>query len=385
MLLGFLQKLIDAINDKILISFEKVIAVTPHFVFDYIEVIKHLPETIKKKITKGLIPKIQIWKLKTIGYTEHYLTIARGYVTQTFIYLRSDEFKKDKVKALVFNPLNYIKNNPLKVVTVTSTTSVFMIAFYFIGLNTNKIISGTKSRAPASAIEAEVVDESIYVLEHFAFEVELPAEGAGHGGGGGGHHGEHVSADIKFKTHSKEEAIVLEDMQEMIHDYLEALEVKNGSLPFSNEEKKNLEDKVKLELNEGLYIFTHTKPILNVEIDFHLHGRPTYYRLSERTYQFQNVDFQLFEEDLKRNHQVYIDFTVISSNRNIVLFLKDNEMMIRDRLSTNVEPILPRLPVEEEGKRIIKDKIRDEINEVLKEKEIEGKIIEIYLDFSLAS
>lgn len=383
--MGFLEKLIDAINDKILKGFEKLQALTPHFVFDTIEWIKHSPSLLKHKFTKVIIPKIQIWKLKTIGYTEHYLTMFRGYITQTFIYLRSEEFKKDKVKALIVNPFNYVKANPLKVLSVSSTSLVVFTAFYFIGANTTKIISGTKSRAPASMSEAEVVDETVFNLKHFSLEVELPAEGAAHGAGGGGHHGEHLSVDIKFKTNSKEDVILLEDMQELVHDYLEALEVKAGSLPIGEEEKKKLEEKIKNELNEGLYLFAHKKPIINVEMDFHLHGRPVYYRLSERTYQFQNVDFQLFEEDLKRNHQVYIDFTVISSNRNIILFLKDNEMMVRDRLSTNVEPILPRLPVEEEGKRIIKDKIRDEINELLKEKEIEGKVIEVYLDFSLAS
>ena len=382
--MGFLEKLIDAINDKILKGFEKLKALTPHFIFAAWEFVKHSPALLKHKITKVIIPKIQIWKLKTIGYTEHYLTLLRGYVTQTFIYLRSEEFKKDTVKALIINPFNYIKTHPLKVLTVSSTSLVFIIAFYFIGANTSKIISGTKSRAPASMSDAEVVDETVFSLDHFSLEVELPAEGAAHGAGGG-HHGEHLSVDIKFKTNNKEDVAILEDMHELVHDYLEALEVKAGSLPIGEEEKKKLEDKIKLELNEGLYLFAHKKPIINVEMDFHLHGRPAYYRLAERTYQFQNVDFQLFEEDLKRNHQVYIDFTVISSNRNIILFLKDNEMMVRDRLSTNVEPILPRLPVEEEGKRIIKDKIRDEINELLKEKEIEGKVLEVYLDFSLAS
>lgn len=383
--MGFLDKLIDAINDKILKGFEKLQSITPHFIFEFIDFVKHSPALFKKKLTKVIIPKIQIWKLKAIGYTEHYLTLFRGYLTQTFIYLRSEEFKKDKVKALIINPFNYVKANPLKVLTISSTSLVVVFAFYLIGANTTKIIYGTKSRAPASMTEAEVVDETIFNLNHFSLEVELPAEGAAHGGGGGSHHGEHLSVDIKFKTNSKEEVALLEDMHELIHDYLEALEVKAASMPIGEEEKKKLEEKIKIELNEGLYLFAHKKPIINVELDFHLHGRPAYYRLAERTYQFQNVDFQLFEEDLKRNHQVYIDFTVIASNRNIVLFLKDNEMMVRDRLSTNVEPILPRLPVEEEGKRIIKDKVRDEINELLKEKEIEGKIIEVYLDFSLAS
>jgi flagellar basal body-associated protein FliL len=47
--------------------------------------------------------------------------------------------------------------------------------------------------------------------------------------------------------------------------------------------------------------------------------------------------------------------------------------------------MLNQYSLEDEGKRIIKDKVRDEINELLKKENIEGRILEVYLDFSLSS
>jgi flagellar basal body-associated protein FliL len=383
--LKFLENIIDKINDKILLLFEKIKGMTPQFFFDGIDWIKHLPQLLAKQ-KKVLIPKLTIYKLKMIGYTQHYIQLIQGNITSVLIYIRSEEFKKDKKKALVTNPINYIKNNTLQVSLVTTSLITFSFATYFISINASKIFSGSKSRAPASSHEAEVIDDTIFEIKHHKFEV-MVAEGAGggHGGGGGGHEEEIVSADIKIKTNDRSSVAKLEEMEEMIDDFLEAMEIKAAGLPFSEEEKHKLEEKIKLDLNEGLKLFSHETPIVKVELDFHLHGRPDYYRMQARSYTMQDVDLQVFEEDLNRNHQVYLDFTLIASNRNIVLYLKDNEMKIRDRLSTNVEPILPRLPVEDEGKRIIKDKIRDEINDILKEEKIEGKIQDVYLNFSMSS
>jgi hypothetical protein len=79
------------------------------------------------------------------------------------------------------------------------------------------------------------------------------------------------------------------------------------------------------------------------------------------------------------------DYSVLASNRNVILYLKDNEYKIRDKLSTEVEPVIPRLPLEEEGRGIIKDKIRYELNELLKADRIEGTVLEVYIDYILTS
>ena len=97
------------------------------------------------------------------------------------------------------------------------------------------------------------------------------------------------------------------------------------------------------------------------------------------------TNLQIFLEDTHRNRQVWLDFSVLASNRNIVLYLNEHEVELKDHLTTNVEPVIPQLPVEEEGRQIIKDKIRSELNQFLQKNGIEGKILEIYIDYLMVT
>jgi flagellar basal body-associated protein FliL len=125
--------------------------------------------------------------------------------------------------------------------------------------------------------------------------------------------------------------------------------------------------------------------IKSIEVKQVLEGRPKYFLQIEKLVKFQNLNLQLFLEDTRRNRQVWVDFNALSTNRNAALFLKDHEVEVRDYLNMNVEPVIPQLPIEEEGRQIIKDKVRDELNEFLKNNGIEGKILEIYIDYLMVS
>ncbi len=378
----FLEKIIDAIDLQIEALVHKLKKLIPHSFYDLLSKSKELPYIFKKKL-KVYGEKAQIIKLKAIGYTQHYITIIRGVITEFFIYLRSEEFKKDKVKSLITNPFNYLKANPKKVAMVFSISAIFVGSSYIIGKNFFVILGGTKSRAPASK-EIEYVDPKIVEIENIKFHLHLTSGGGGHGSA----KEEAASPEIKtnLNLHAIDEATAhtLHEMHEKIHHELHEFNFEATSVPVNEQEIKTAETKLLAFLNSKLSSEHH--PLLTkIEIKVKLSPRPSYYRINERSYSMKNVDLQLFQEDLNRNHQVYIDFTLIASNRNIILFLKGNEAMVRNQLSTNVEPILPRLPAEDEGKRIIKDKIRDEINDLLKKENIEGKILEVYLDFSLSS
>ena len=138
---------------------------------------------------------------------------------------------------------------------------------------------------------------------------------------------------------------------------------------------------IKLEMLEKL----SGSHITQIEIKQVLEGRPKYFQMTEKQFPVKNVNLQLFLEDTKRNRQIYVDFTALASNRNAVLFLKDHEVEVRDFINMNVEPVIPQLPIEEEGRQIIKDKIRVELNQFLKNNGIEGRILEVYVDYIMVS
>jgi flagellar basal body-associated protein FliL len=356
--LKFLIKIEEAINQLILNFIEKMKHVTPHFIFAVIEWIKHSPHHIREKLAHHW-PAIRLFFLKFIGYIQHYITMIRGHFVGVLIYLKSEEFKNKNKSELLLAPIKKFKTAPIKAFSTLLITFIFSAASYFIYMNAQKIVVGTKAlRAPASAA---VIEEPILEFKKLKYEI-LEKE---------------VVLDITLVANSLDEKDKLIKKEHEIEEHLLGMHIKAAQLPISEEELKAL----KAEIISTI----HDAKIKSVEIKQVLEGRPEYFLLMEKTISVKNLNLQLFLEDTKRNRQIWINFSALASNRNAILFLKDHEVEIRDYLNMNVEPVIPQLPIEEEGRQIIKDKVRDELNEFLKNNGIEGKILEIYVDYLMVS
>lgn len=384
--MNFLIKIEDAVNRFLEKLFEKLKAHTPLFIFGLISFFQHLPENLKK-ILHDYMPKVRLIGLKCVGYTEHYTTMIRGHFISLNMYLRSEEFKKADKTKLLFAPFRYAKANPFR-----ALTSVFAFCFLIgsgmiIFQNTEKIVVGTKAlRKPASF---EAPKEDVFIeFKNRKFEVKGGASAGGHGGGkeaASEEHEEELFLDVTIEAQNEKEKIFLEEMEEMLDDDLEALELPVAQLPLALENQKKIEEMMVKSLNEDFRKIGHDNPIKAINIKQVLPGRPSYYRQAERMLTIEDVNLQLFLEDTHRNKQVWIDFSILASNRNVILYLKEHEVELKDHISTNVEPIIPQLPVEDEGRLIIKDKLKSEINQFLEKNQIEGNVLEIYIDYLLVS
>ncbi len=383
--MNFLIKLEDAINSLLEKLLEKLKGFTPAFVFEFLILLKHLPSFIKKKI-QSYMPRLRIMGLKFVGYIEHYTTMIRGALMSVIMYLRSEEFKKANKKDLLLAPLRFAKFHPLKALSALFTFCIFAGAAAIIFQNTEKIVTGTRAlRKPASSELAE--EDKFIELKNHKFEVKLG--GGGHGGGHGAapaeEHEYELYLDVKIEALNEREKEFLEHMEEMLDDNLEALELPVVQLPLVPENQKLIEEFMVKSLNTDFKEIGHENPIKSIHLKQVLSSRPVYYRQAERMMKVEDISLQLFLEDTHRNRQVWIDFSVLASNRNVILYLKEHEVELKDHLSTNVEPVIPQLPVEEEGRMIIKDKMRLEIDQFLEKNKIEGKVLEIYLDYLMAS
>ena len=380
--MNFLIKIEEAINRFIETFLVKLKDVTPDFIFHFIGFIKSIPKLIKAKIQKT-IPKVRVFFLKCIGYTEHYVTIVRGAFISLTMYLRSDEFKKANKFELLLKPVKYAKEFPFKALTFLFTVFLFISATTVIFKNTEKIINGAKAlRGPASA---EVAEEDIFILlKNHKFDVKLGAPG-GHEGKGAEAHEYEVYLDVKIEANSPHDKEFLERMEEMLDDNLEALELPVTQLPIIPENQKKIEELMVKSLNADFMQIGHDNPIKSISLKQNLPSRPQYYRQAERMMTVEDINLQIFLEDTRRNRQVWLDFSVLATNRNVVLYLQDHEVELKDHLTTNVEPVIPQLPIEEEGKQIIKDKIKAELNQFLEKNGIEGKVQEIYINYLMAS
>ncbi|MBC7538115.1 MAG: hypothetical protein H7281_04800 [Bacteriovorax sp.] len=385
--MNFLIKIEEAINRFIESLLENLKAVTPDFLFQFIAFVVHLPALIKSKI-QIYKPKIRLLGLKFIGYTEHYTTMIRGTLMSVLMYLRSEEFKKADKTTLLLKPIRYVKFHPLKALSGLFTLMILTGAATIIFENAEKIALGAYAlRKPASS---GIAEEDVYIeFKNHKFEVKIGAAGGGghggHGAEGGEAHEYELFLDVRIEAQNPHDKEFLERMEEMLDDNIEALELPVTQLPLTVENQRQIEEAMTKSLNEDFKQIGRAHPIKDIKLKQIPPSRPLYYRQAERMISIADINLQIFLEDTHRNRQVWLDFSVLASNRNVIIYLKDHEVELKDHLTTNVEPVIPQLPVEEEGRLIIKDKLKSELNQFLEKNGIEGKILEIYIDYLMVS
>lgn len=117
------------------------------------------------------------------------------------------------------------------------------------------------------------------------------------------------------------------------------------------------------------------------EVDTTNIKRPDYYKKQERELRVRNVSLPIYTggRTPASGKKIVIDFTFVSSNRYIKEFFFENSHLLKDKLNTSIEQILPDFPLEDDGKRVIKEKIKKEIQVLLDDLKIKGSIQEIYI------
>jgi len=113
--------------------------------------------------------------------------------------------------------------------------------------------------------------------------------------------------------------------------------------------------------------------------------RPDYYKNQEKQLLVSAVAVPVYIEKVTSIKSLIIDFTLVTSNRYLKQFFFENEYLIKDRLNTTVRPVIPEFPLSNEGKHIIREKIRNEMNTLIKEWKIKGKIESVHFHNIIAS
>lgn len=112
--------------------------------------------------------------------------------------------------------------------------------------------------------------------------------------------------------------------------------------------------------------------------------RPRYYKRNERELLVANITIPAYIEGVNDYKKLQVDFSIISSNRYIREFFYDHTHLVEDVFNSKVEAMIPGFPLGDEGKRILKSKIKLELNELLKRMKIDGSIDEVYISSILA-
>lgn len=117
------------------------------------------------------------------------------------------------------------------------------------------------------------------------------------------------------------------------------------------------------------------------------YGRTKFRNYEMKKLTITSVSMPVYIKNQKKMQSLQIDFTIISSNRYIREFFQQTqkENILRDRLNSTIEPVIPTFPLENEGKIILKEKIKLEINNLIRELKINGEIKEIYIHSIISS
>lgn len=121
-----------------------------------------------------------------------------------------------------------------------------------------------------------------------------------------------------------------------------------------------------------------------VERGTEISRRPAYYKKKEKQFLVSNIVLPAYTGKKSAVKKLVIDFTFESSNKYIKEYLWKNNHLIQDVLNSKIEPISIEFPLELEGKIIIREKIRKEINNKLKELKIKGEIKKVYIHSMIA-
>ena len=106
--------------------------------------------------------------------------------------------------------------------------------------------------------------------------------------------------------------------------------------------------------------------------------RKDYYQQDEKQLLVSEVTIPIYVGTGNAPRTLILDMTIKTSNRYLKFYFFENDYLLKDRLNRTIEPIIPTLPLEEEGKRIIREKIINEINQLIKEQKVKGHIEDVY-------
>lgn len=117
--------------------------------------------------------------------------------------------------------------------------------------------------------------------------------------------------------------------------------------------------------------------------------KPKFTNFEEREFFVPDVFVPVILKNRPDITRIYLDIKLRSSNKFIKIYFTENNFInmdkLVDRYLSTLGPIIPVFPLTDEGKNILKNKIKLETNELLKQLKIEGEIEEVIIQDILAA
>jgi hypothetical protein len=113
--------------------------------------------------------------------------------------------------------------------------------------------------------------------------------------------------------------------------------------------------------------------------------KPYYYGYKDRLSLITQLTLPIFIEDIDVYRNIKIDFSIEFTNRTSRNFYEKNYHYFMDQLQTTLEPSLASFQLEESGKIILRRKILEELNAVLINQAVDGRVKRVTIIDMLAN
>jgi flagellar basal body-associated protein FliL len=127
--------------------------------------------------------------------------------------------------------------------------------------------------------------------------------------------------------------------------------------------------------------FPYREPASVQEYDY----RPDYKSYEKKSLKVFNIKIPIHTENIGNVTSITVDFNIRISTRYARFYLTEYEYKLKDYFFTHLEMISSEFPLETEGKTILKNKIKEELNNFLKQEGVEGVIEEVNILFMIAT
>lgn len=119
--------------------------------------------------------------------------------------------------------------------------------------------------------------------------------------------------------------------------------------------------------------------VLPVSTEIELKRRPAYYKAEKKYLVMINIFIPVYASNTNKYQTLSVDIQLVTSIRMTKEYISKHQTLIRDKLNMTFEPIIPEFPLTVEGRAVLKDKIKIEINNFLQEQNVPGIVEEVVI------
>lgn len=138
-------------------------------------------------------------------------------------------------------------------------------------------------------------------------------------------------------------------------------------------------------VNQSHYIWLQENPYRAPAVVEDFADKAKYYNRNAKTMIIRNVRIPVIVKNVREIKSITMEFSVRTSTRFAKIYLEEKEHLLKDHLFMNLQPILSSFPIEDEGKRILTEKIERELNILLQNEKVEGMVEKVRVLYIIGS